>query len=118
MADNVGYSREDWQKHYDEDDLRWDFAIQQPVIRPIGESRNWIEVLWDLAHRAGISEDLYSVINISLQLKPGLKLEKGKRYTFREFADAWIKSWCGTEFGLDYFDLYHDFNLYCYKESL
>ena len=86
------------------DDLRWDFAIQQPVIKPIGESRNWIEVLWDLAHRAGIAEDLYSVINISLQLKPGLKLERGKRYTFREFSDAWIKSWCGTEFGLDYFE--------------
>lgn len=30
MQDKVGYSREDWQQHYDDDDLKWDLEEVSP----------------------------------------------------------------------------------------
>ena len=85
------------------DDMRWDFAVQQPVVEPMGEARNWIEVLWDLAHRAGIADDLYRTLNVALKLNAENRLEPGKDYTFEEFADRWMKSWCGENHGLEHF---------------
>jgi methyl halide transferase len=33
MVEDSGYSKEDWQKHYDEDDLRWDLGEVSPPLR-------------------------------------------------------------------------------------
>jgi thiopurine S-methyltransferase len=33
MTENPGYSKEDWQKHYEEDNLRWDLGEVSPPIR-------------------------------------------------------------------------------------
>ncbi len=32
MTENSGYSKEDWQKHYDEDDLKWDLGEVSPPL--------------------------------------------------------------------------------------
>ncbi len=38
MTENTGYSRDDWQKHYEEDDLRWDLGEPAPpFVRWSGE---------------------------------------------------------------------------------
>ena len=32
MTNNIGYSKQDWQKHYDENDLRWDLGEASPPL--------------------------------------------------------------------------------------
>jgi len=85
---------------YDEE---WAFALQQPVIKPMGESRNWVEVLWDLAHRSGFSDDFYTAINMNLNLNDKYRLKRGRKYSYPEFCDLWMRAWCGENHGLDYF---------------
>ncbi|MFQ5873240.1 MAG: molybdopterin dinucleotide binding domain-containing protein, partial [Dehalococcoidia bacterium] len=84
-------------------DEEWTFAIQQPVVKPMGESRHWVEVLWELAHRAGFADDFYSALNVALNLGPGHKLKRDQHYSYGEFCDRWMRAWCGEEHGLEYF---------------
>ena len=39
MEDNTGYSREDWQKHYNEGDLRWDLEEVSPPFVHLWEEK-------------------------------------------------------------------------------
>ncbi len=85
------------------EDSEWRFSLQQPVVKPMGEARHWVEVLWELAHRIGFTEDFYSTLNIGMQLSPKHQMKRGKAYTYQEYADLWLKDWCGEEHGLQYF---------------
>lgn len=85
------------------DEKEWVCAVQQPVVKPMGEARNWYEVLWDLAHRAGFAGDLYSALNALLKLDPQHEMKRDKTYSFDEFCDRWMRSWCGEEHDLRYF---------------
>ncbi|MFQ5872830.1 MAG: molybdopterin-dependent oxidoreductase [Dehalococcoidia bacterium] len=84
-------------------DKEWTFAIQQPVVKPMGEARHWVEVLWELAHRLGIADDFYSALNVAAGLDPEHRLERDQHYSYGEFCDKWARAWCGEEHGLDYF---------------
>ena len=43
MNDNKrGYSREDWQEHYDADDLRWDLGEVSPPLKQLWAEQNII----------------------------------------------------------------------------
>ena len=84
-------------------DQEWAFALQQPVVEPIGEARNWVEVLWELAHRAGLQDDFYAALNASLRLSSENQLKGERTYTFEEFCDLWMREWCGNDQGLEYF---------------
>lgn len=37
----VGYSREDWERHYDEDDLRWDLNEAAPPLVHLWKKKNF-----------------------------------------------------------------------------
>jgi methyl halide transferase len=37
----VGYSREDWERHYDEEDLRWDLSEAAPPLVHLWQERNF-----------------------------------------------------------------------------
>ncbi len=84
-------------------DAEWTFSLQQPVVQPMGEARNWLAVLWELAERAGIGDDFYAALNTILMFGPEHRLEPGKGHTYQEFADKWMRAWCGEEHGLAYF---------------
>ncbi len=88
------------------DEKEWVCGIQQPVVEPMGESRNWYEVLWDLAHRAGFEDDLYSALNVSVPLDPNHRMRRDRHYTYQDFCDMWMRSWCGEDHGLEYFRRY------------
>ncbi len=85
------------------EEKEWYFGLQQPVIKPMGEARHWVEVLWELAHRLDFAEDFYKSLSVSMQLDPAHATKSGKQYTYEEFADLWLRSWCGEEHGLAYF---------------
>ncbi len=84
-------------------DTEWAFSMQQPVVKPMGEARNWLEVLWDLAHRAGMAEYFYAALNVALKPDREHRLEPGRPHTYEEFADKWSRAWCGEEHGTSYF---------------
>ena len=82
---------------------QWAFNLQQPVVAPAGEARFWIEVLIDLAHRLGITEEFNRSFNALCALSGPHRLEPDRAYAWPELLDRYLKSLCGDEHGLDYF---------------
>lgn len=78
------------------------WSLRQPLVEPYGESRQFTEVLIELAHRAGFSEDLYRIINAH-NLKEPFRLDVNKKYTWAEILDRQAKSKFGPDMGLDWF---------------
>jgi molybdopterin-containing oxidoreductase family molybdopterin binding subunit len=76
---------------------------QQPVVKAVEQARHWGEVLLDAAGRLGILPDFNSAFSHMAQLTPEHRLERDRSYTWEEIADAWMKSRCGDEHGLEYF---------------
>ena len=81
----------------------WAFNIQQPVVEPAGESRYWIEVLYEIAERLDITRDMYATFNVLAHMEGEFALDPDGKYTWPELCDRWCKSWFGEEHGLDYF---------------
>jgi molybdopterin-containing oxidoreductase family molybdopterin binding subunit len=81
----------------------WYWMIRQPVVEPMGEARNWVAVLFELADRAGFRGDLYTLLNGTLELKEPFAYRTDEKYTWDQLADRWMKSWFGADRGLDWF---------------
>ena len=79
----------------------WNF--QQPIVNAVPLARNWGEVLFDVAERAGILPDMNTAINAACHITGEYQLRRDKKYSWEEFADLWTKSTVGEEHGLDYF---------------
>jgi len=79
------------------------WGIQQPVVEPAFEARDWKDVLLDLANRAGFLEDLNEIFNIKLGLKEKYKLNTKNVYSYGEIGDRIAKSMFGEEMGLQWF---------------
>ena len=80
------------------------WGIRQPVVeKPMGEAREWIDVLFDVAERMGFLEDVYKLLNMTLELKDEYKLDPGARYALEDIYDRWAKSLFGPEKGLAWF---------------
>lgn len=81
----------------------WNFGFQQPILKPYGSSRHWLEVLWELGHRIGIKKEMYAAFNATAHLPEGRGLDVNGDYTWEAMADVWAKGMFGDEHGLDYF---------------
>jgi molybdopterin-containing oxidoreductase family molybdopterin binding subunit len=81
----------------------WYWMLRQPVIAPLGEARNWVEVLVNLAEKLDMRRDLYALLNATLDLKEPYAYRADELYSWSELADRWFKSWFGPEKGLDWF---------------
>ncbi|MBI4322221.1 MAG: molybdopterin-dependent oxidoreductase [Chloroflexi bacterium] len=81
----------------------WYYMLRQPVVKPYGQARHWIEVLLDLADRIGIQANLYQVANTLLRLKDGEKLDPRVKYAYAEIVDRALRSRFGDEHGLEWF---------------
>ncbi|MBI2321474.1 MAG: molybdopterin-dependent oxidoreductase [Chloroflexi bacterium] len=77
----------------------------QPVVEPLHDTREAIDVLIDLAARCGC---LYgpggynALLNGLLQLCPDHKLDTERRYTWVELLDTWARCRFGDDRGLDW----------------
>jgi len=91
------------------------WQLRQPVTEPLGEARGDVEILTDLAERAGFLPDLQRMINVHYDLKEKYKLEPGKEYSVSEIYDRRLKSTFGAETGLDWFK---EHGSYMVKRSL
>ena len=80
------------------------YGIRQPVVeKPMGEARDWGDVLFELAERMGFIGDVYKDLNHRYQLKDPYKLDSTKKYTREEIGDRRYKSQFGEERGLEWF---------------
>jgi molybdopterin-containing oxidoreductase family molybdopterin binding subunit len=81
----------------------WSFNFQQPVVKPRGEARYWMEVLLEAADRLSIRSDLNTAFNAIAHLDDPYRLDPSGSYSWEEICDRWFKSYCGQEHGLAYF---------------
>ncbi|WP_300458195.1 molybdopterin-dependent oxidoreductase [Desulfobacula sp.] len=87
---------------------QWYWGIKQPVIdKPMGEARDWRDVMMEVADRMGILEYVYDKFNtsnsISHHFSDRYKLDVKKKYTPEELCDRRFKSQFGEEKGLEWF---------------
>lgn len=82
----------------------WSYRPQIPVVEPIGQRRNCIEVMMELADRAGFRDKWNEVFNQIFKITdPEYKLKPDEKLTWKETGDRVLK-WCfGPDKGIDYF---------------
>jgi anaerobic selenocysteine-containing dehydrogenase len=91
----------------------WYWTWMVPVVKPQPEARDWIEVLYELAKRVGFQRELYNTLNDFLRLREPYRLGAEGEYSWAEIVDRWARSWCGEQYGLEYF-MKHGFLVYGY----
>lgn len=79
------------------------WGLRQPVVKPIGQARRWIDVMLEVADRLGFLGDVYKMFNVKWALKDPYKLDPNQRYTMDELYDRWTKSLFGPERGIEWF---------------
>ncbi len=87
------------------------WGIRQPVVEPVGEARDWLDVQIDLAERIGILGKLYEVHNRRWGLKGKYRLDPPRKYTREEIYNHRIKNELGEEKDLAWFKQNGFYNL-------
>ncbi len=103
----------------------WSFPIRQPVVEPQGEQRQVIDIIFELANRIGMREELNNYYNVyfssfggealiggdlaSMKAAEGVDRTKvveiikpEERISYKEMMDRVLKYYFGPEHGLDY----------------
>ncbi|MBI2934490.1 MAG: molybdopterin-dependent oxidoreductase, partial [Chloroflexi bacterium] len=75
----------------------WVWGLRQPVAEPVGEARDWIEVLEDIADRMGFLGKLYELYNNEYGLTGQYRLDPPRKYTKEEFFNLRIKNELGED---------------------
>ena len=80
-------------------------SVRQPVVKPLGDTKDAYEILTELAERLGFLDDWNDLLNVvcGFTAKTQHLLDPAKRYTVEEFWDRVAKSIYGEERGLDWF---------------
>ncbi len=81
----------------------WGWPIRQPALEPVGQRRDFQEVLLEWAHEAGFGDEYYAMMNLSFPIKPPYSLEPGVHYTWEEICDRRLKSMFGETHDLAWF---------------
>jgi anaerobic selenocysteine-containing dehydrogenase len=103
----------------------WSFPVRQPVVKPAYERREMIEVLWDLADRIGMREEMNQYYNVYFSSFGGEALISGdiasvrgvkqidpkkvteivkpkEKISFSEMMDRTFKFYFGEKYDLNY----------------
>ena len=80
-------------------------ALRQPVVEPVGDTRDAFDILTELSQRMGFLDDWNDLLNIvcGFAAKPKYLLHPEKRYTPEEFWDTYARSVYGDEKNLEWF---------------
>ncbi len=79
------------------------YGVRQPTVPPMGQARDWVEVLWDVAERMGFLGNIYDVYSSRFNLKGKYQLDPSRKYTKDEIFDRRIKSSFGENMGIELF---------------
>ena len=73
----------------------WYGARRQPVVPPAGQARHWGDVLFDLAYRMGLGEELHQVCNQILGFEGEAELPAEGRFEVADLAGRQIRREAG-----------------------
>ncbi len=86
---------------------QWSWGIYQPVVKPPGDCRDFMDVLLEITYRLGgdMPEKFHAALNhfIGADLVEPYKLEPDKRYTWDKISDRVLRSTFGPDKGLEWF---------------
>jgi anaerobic selenocysteine-containing dehydrogenase len=89
---NLPYGMSDWAMH-----------IRQPIVEPLYERRQMIDVMMEVIDRLGLWEKWIQIANDFLEIKDSYKLDPKKKYKWADIMDAHYKSEFGPEHDLKWF---------------
>ncbi|MBI4445248.1 MAG: molybdopterin-dependent oxidoreductase [Acidobacteria bacterium] len=80
-------------------------SVRQPVVEPLGDTRDAYEILTDLAQRMGFLDNWNDLLNIvcGFAFNTRYLLEPSKRYSVEEIYDRFAHSIYGDDKGLEWF---------------
>jgi anaerobic selenocysteine-containing dehydrogenase len=80
-------------------------ALRQPVVKPLGDTRDAYEILTEIAERLGFLDDWNDMLNLvcGYSAKPQYLLDPAKRHGIDEFWDRYARSIYGEDKGLEWF---------------
>jgi len=80
-------------------------SLRQPVVKPVGDTKDAFDILTEIAERIGFRDDWNDLLNIvtGFTANPKYLLDPEKRYSVEEFWDRYARSIYGDEKGLDWF---------------
>lgn len=80
-------------------------SLRQPVVEPLGDTKDAYDILTDLAERIGFRDDWNDLLNIvcGFTAKPQYLLDPERRYSDTELWDRYARSIYGEDHGLDWF---------------
>lgn len=80
-------------------------SLRQPVVEPVGDTKDAFDILTEIAERLGFRDDWNDLLNIvtGFTANPKYLLDPEKRYSVEEFWDCYARSIYGEEKGLEWF---------------
>jgi anaerobic selenocysteine-containing dehydrogenase len=80
-------------------------SLRQPVVKPLGDTRDAYEILTELSERMGFRDDWNNMLNLVFGFigKPKYLLDSHKRYGIEELWDRYARSIYGEDRGLEWF---------------
>ena len=80
-------------------------ALRQPVVKPVGDTKDAYEILTEIAERIGFRDDWNDLLNIvtGFTANPKYLLDPEKTYSVEEFWDRYARSIYGEDKNLEWF---------------
>jgi anaerobic selenocysteine-containing dehydrogenase len=80
-------------------------SLRQPVVQPVGDTRDAYDILTEVAERMGFRDDWNDILNLvcGYTANPKYLLDPDKRYSVEEFWDQYARSIYGDDKGLEWF---------------
>jgi anaerobic selenocysteine-containing dehydrogenase len=80
-------------------------SVRQPVVEPLGDTKDAFEILTELSDRMGFLDDFNDFLNMASGFinKPEYLLDPEKRYTLEEYWDRVARCNYGDDRGLEWF---------------
>ena len=80
-------------------------SLRQPVVEPVGDTKDAYEILTEIAERLGFRDDWNDLLNIvtGFTANPKYLLDPERRYSVEELWDRYARSIYGEEKGLEWF---------------
>lgn len=80
-------------------------SLRQPVVEPLGDTRDAYEILTELAERLGFLDDWNDLLNVvcGFVANTTYMLDPDRRYTVEELWDRFARSVYGDDRGLEWF---------------
>ncbi len=80
-------------------------SLRQPVVKPVGDTKDAYEILTELAERMGFRDDWNDLLNVvcGFTAQPRYMLDPAKRYSVEELWDRYARNIYGDERNLEWF---------------